>query len=101
MIGPPRRPGRAVPLVRGWGSNRSRSRADTSRCFPTRANSRTYSRIARETEALMSEYQYIGFRAIDGPVSEKNLEFMHKQSSRAEITPWTFENEYQYGDFRG
>src|SRR5437016_10919917 len=49
----------------------------------------------------MSEYQCIGFRAIDGPVSEKNLEFMRRQSSRAEITPWSFDNEYHYGDFGG
>jgi hypothetical protein len=52
-------------------------------------------------EELMSEYQYVAFRAIDGPVSEKNLEFMRRQSSRAEITPWSFDNEYHYGDFRG
>ena len=49
----------------------------------------------------MSEYQYIEFRAIDGPVSDKNLEYMQKQSSRAEITPWSFTNEYHYSDFRG
>jgi hypothetical protein len=49
----------------------------------------------------MSEYQYIAFRAVDSPVSEKNLEYMRQQSSRAEITPWSFDNEYQYGDFRG
>jgi hypothetical protein len=49
----------------------------------------------------MSEYQYVAFRAIDGPVRESNLNYMHKQSSRAEITPWSFENEYHYGDFHG
>src|SRR5262249_40402794 len=49
----------------------------------------------------MSEFQYVGFRAIDGPVTEKNLEFMQRQSSRAEITLWSFDNEYHYGDFRG
>lgn len=49
----------------------------------------------------MSEYQYIGFRAIDSAVSEKNLEYMRRQSSRAKITPWSFENEYHYGDFHG
>ncbi len=49
----------------------------------------------------MSEYQYVGFRAIDGPVSPKNLEFMRRQSSRAEITPRSFDNEYHYGDFHG
>ncbi|MGD0462814.1 MAG: hypothetical protein ABSB74_10030 [Tepidisphaeraceae bacterium] len=49
----------------------------------------------------MSEYQYVAFRAIDAPVSEKNLEFMRKQSTRAEITSWSFENEYHFGDFHG
>jgi len=49
----------------------------------------------------MSEYQYVAFRAIDYPVSEKNLDYMRRQSSRAEMTPWSFENEYHYGDFRG
>lgn len=49
----------------------------------------------------MSEFQYVIFRAIDRPVSEANLEYMHQQSSRAEITPWSFENEYNYSDFRG
>jgi hypothetical protein len=55
---------------------------------------------AIEGEA-MSEYQYVAFRAIDGPVSEKNLEVMRRQSSRAEITPWSFDNEYHFGDFHG
>ncbi|HEY0985243.1 hypothetical protein [Schlesneria sp. T3-172] len=49
----------------------------------------------------MSEYQYIGFLAIDGPVSAEDLRYMHKQSSRAEITEWSFSNEYHFGDFRG
>jgi hypothetical protein len=49
----------------------------------------------------MSEYQRIAFRAIDGPVSEANLEYMRQQSSRAEITPWSFDNEYHFGDFGG
>lgn len=59
-------------------------------------------RYHRETkEEPMSEYQCIAFRAIDKPVSEKNLEYMRRQSSRAEITPWSFDNEYHYGDFHG
>src|SRR4051794_32871704 len=49
----------------------------------------------------MSEFQYIGFRAAEKPVSDKDLEYMRKQSSRAEVTPWTFDNEYHFGDFRG
>jgi hypothetical protein len=49
----------------------------------------------------MSEHQYIAFRAIDKPVANEDLEYMRKQSSRAEITPWSFDNEYHFGDFRG
>jgi hypothetical protein len=49
----------------------------------------------------MSEFQVIAFRACETPVSPKNLEYMDKQSSRAEITPWSFDNEYHYGDFHG
>lgn len=49
----------------------------------------------------MSEFQYIGFRAAEKPLSDKNLEYMRQQSSRAEITPWSFDNKYHYGDFRG
>src|SRR5690348_15716680 len=49
----------------------------------------------------MSEYQRVAFRAIDGPVSKEELPYMERQSSRAEITPWSFDNEYHYGDFRG
>ncbi len=49
----------------------------------------------------MSEHQYVGFRATERPVSAKNLEYMKSQSSRAEITAWSFDNEYHYGDFHG
>jgi hypothetical protein len=49
----------------------------------------------------MSEYRYIGFRAAEKPVSDKDLEYMRQQSTRAEITPWSFDNEYHFGDFRG
>lgn len=49
----------------------------------------------------MSEYQFVAFRAIDARVSKDNLDYMHRQSSRAEITPWRFDNEYHYGAFRG
>ena len=49
----------------------------------------------------MSEFQYIGFRAAEKPVSDKDLDYMQQQSSRAEITPWSFDNEYHYGDFHG
>lgn len=48
----------------------------------------------------MSEYQYVGFRAIDAPVSNKNLEDMRTQSSHADIAAWSFDSEYGYGDFQ-
>jgi len=49
----------------------------------------------------MSEYQFIHFLAIDRPLDDEQLAFMEKQSSRAEITPWEFTNEYHFGDFHG
>ena len=49
----------------------------------------------------MSEYQFVDFWAVDDAVSDKNLKYMRKQSTRAEISKWRFSNEYLYGDFRG
>ena len=34
----------------------------------------------------MGEYRCVAYRAIDAPVSENNLAFMRRQSTRAEIT---------------
>ena len=49
----------------------------------------------------MSEFQYVGFRAIDAPLDDDQLHYMESQSSRGEITRWSFDNTYHYGDFRG
>ncbi|MGO9112343.1 MAG: hypothetical protein ACLP9L_24195 [Thermoguttaceae bacterium] len=49
----------------------------------------------------MSEYQFVHFLAIDRPLDDDQLEFMQRQSTRAEITPWEFTNEYHFGDFHG
>jgi hypothetical protein len=49
----------------------------------------------------MSEYQYYEFRAIDRPLSEKQMDDLRDLSTRAEITPTGFTNTYNYGDFRG
>jgi len=49
----------------------------------------------------MSEYQIVKFRAVDRPLTDKQLEFMECQSSRAEFTKWDFEVEYHYSSFRG
>lgn len=49
----------------------------------------------------MSDLHVVKFRAIDRPLTDEQLEFMERQSSRAEITKWTFDVEYNYSSFRG
>ena len=49
----------------------------------------------------MGAYQFLAFRAVDRPLTDRELVYARKQSSRAEITRWYFENEYHYGDFHG
>lgn len=49
----------------------------------------------------MSEYQYYEFLAIDKPLTARQIDEVGKYSSRAEITPTSFINEYHYGNFRG
>ncbi|KAA5538011.1 hypothetical protein FYK55_27730 [Roseiconus nitratireducens] len=49
----------------------------------------------------MSEYQWIEFRAVDAPLDDAALDFMHEQSTRAQIDRWKFTNEYHFGEFRG
>ncbi len=38
----------------------------------------------------MSEYQYLHFLAIDRPLDDEQLEFMRRQSTRAEVSQWEF-----------
>lgn len=49
----------------------------------------------------MSEYQYIEFQAVDRRLTDAELAYARKQSTRAEISPWSFQNEYHFGDFHG
>ena len=49
----------------------------------------------------MSEYQYYEFHVIDKPLTQRQMSELRKLSTRAEITPTSFTNEYQWGDFRG
>ena len=49
----------------------------------------------------MSEYQYYEFRAIDRPLKQREMDELRKLSTRAEITPTSFTNTYNFGDFRG
>jgi hypothetical protein len=49
----------------------------------------------------MSEYQYYEFMAVDRPLNERQLAELRALSTRARITPTSFVNTYQWGDFRG
>ncbi len=49
----------------------------------------------------MSEYQYYEFQAIDRPLTEDQMTELRRISSRAHITPVSFMNIYNYGDFKG
>jgi hypothetical protein len=49
----------------------------------------------------MSEYQYYEFNAVDKALNEKQMQSLRNLSSRARITPTSFVNEYNYGDFKG
>lgn len=49
----------------------------------------------------MSEYQYYEFVAVDRPLDDRQLGELRVLSTRAEITPTSFVNEYHWGDFRG
>lgn len=48
----------------------------------------------------MSEYQYYEFLAIDEPLSAAEMGELRAISTRAEITPTTFTNEYNWGDLK-
>jgi hypothetical protein len=49
----------------------------------------------------MSEYQYYEFQAVDRPLSSEQMAELRRYSSRAQITPSSFVNVYNYGAFRG
>lgn len=76
-----------------------------------RADCRTLLSLAQGNQLLdekfvtrgydLSEYQYIAFRAVDRPLSDRELAFAEKQSTRARISRWSFTNKYNFGDFRG
>lgn len=49
----------------------------------------------------MSEYQRYEFVAFDRPLTAKQMAELRTVSTRAEITPTRFFNEYHWGDFKG
>ncbi len=49
----------------------------------------------------MSEYQYYEFQAIDRPLTADEMAELRALSTRATITPVSFTNHYNWGDFDG
>lgn len=49
----------------------------------------------------MSEYQYYEFMAIDRPLTLDETKALRALSTRAQITPVSFINEYNWGSFKG
>ncbi len=49
----------------------------------------------------MSEYQYYEFLAVDRPLEDRQIDDLRRLSTRAHITPTSFVNTYEWGDFRG
>lgn len=49
----------------------------------------------------MSEYQYYEFQAIDRPLTEAQVRELRSCSTRAHITPTSFVNHYEWGNFKG
>ena len=49
----------------------------------------------------MSEYQYYEFMTIDRPLTLEETKALRALSTRAQITPVSFINEYNWGDFKG
>src|SRR5215472_9001927 len=49
----------------------------------------------------MSEYQYYEFLAVDRALNERQLAELRALSTRARITPTSFVNTYQWGNFPG
>jgi len=49
----------------------------------------------------MSEYQYYEFRTIDHCLTDEEMDELRSFSTRAEITPNCFINDYSWGSFKG
>ena len=49
----------------------------------------------------MSEFQYYEFRALDRSLSQREMRELRAISTRAEITPTSFVNTYEWGDLKG
>ena len=50
---------------------------------------------------IMSEFQHVVFQAVDRPLSDKELAFAERQSTRADMSRWSLSVDYHYSSFRG
>ncbi|MFC1881993.1 hypothetical protein ACFL2S_10925, partial [Thermodesulfobacteriota bacterium] len=48
----------------------------------------------------MSEYQYYEFQAVDRPLTHEQMSMLRAYSSRAQITPTSFVNVYNWGELK-
>jgi len=64
---------------------------------PSRAGA---SALAPDGAVFMSEYQYYEFLAMDRPLDAGELSALRSVSTRAEITPTRFANEYSFGSLK-
>jgi hypothetical protein len=49
----------------------------------------------------MSEYQYYEFQTVDRRLTQQQMRELRAYSTRARITPTSFVNEYDFGNFKG
>lgn len=56
--------------------------------------------VPRTLLAGMSEYQYYEFRAIDRPLTDRQVQELRAISTRAAISRTSFSNDYTYGDLK-
>ena len=72
----------------------------TSKRASSDSASEVYNSPKSTRDWAMSEYQYYEFLAIDRPLTDEQMAELRSISSRAEITPTHFSNEYNYGDLK-
>ncbi|MBU2496383.1 MAG: hypothetical protein KJ935_07815 [Candidatus Omnitrophica bacterium] len=60
-----------------------------------------FATTAADRKTAKCEYQYYEFLAIDRPLTSEETSALRSLSTRAHITPVSFINEYNWGDFKG
>jgi len=70
------------------------------RSFELRPKSLLFDSRPGHFSTAMSEYQYYEFLAINEPLSAAEMGELRAISTRAEITPTTFTNEYNWGNLK-